>query len=108
MAFGDKLKELRAKHNITQQELGDIMGVSRATIAGYETKNKEPDFDKLRFISNYFKVSLDYLLETDIYDKSEEDKTVATHRVDYGEDLPEDAQKDIKDFINYLRFKHSK
>ena len=44
MAFGDKLKELRAKHNITQQELGDIMGVSRATIAGYETKNKEPDF----------------------------------------------------------------
>lgn len=65
MNFGKRLKDIRAKHNLTQQQLSEITGVSRATIAGYETKNKQPDFTVLYRLSEYFNVTIDYLLNND-------------------------------------------
>ncbi|WP_420376950.1 helix-turn-helix domain-containing protein [Romboutsia lituseburensis] len=38
------------------------MGVGRTTITGYETKDKCPNFDKLRLIAKFFNVTTDYLL----------------------------------------------
>ncbi|MDD2401972.1 MAG: helix-turn-helix transcriptional regulator [Clostridia bacterium] len=62
MNFGRKLKKLREKKEITQQELANLLKVGRSTIAGYETKNKQPDYDKLQKLANYFNVSIDYLI----------------------------------------------
>ncbi len=62
MKFGETLKNLRDIKGITQKELGKLLGVSRATIAGYETKNHQPDYEKLELLSHYFEVSIDYLL----------------------------------------------
>ena len=62
MSFGEKLKSLRTSKRLTQQDLADALGVGRATIAGYETKGKQPDFDKLKWLSDFFNVSIDYLL----------------------------------------------
>ena len=63
MKFGETLKNLREIKGITQKDLGKILGVSRATIAGYETKNHQPDYEKLETLSHFFDVSIDYLLE---------------------------------------------
>lgn len=64
--FGTKLKKLREEKGITQQQLADLLHVGRPTIAGYETKGKEPDFDKIVWLAKYFDVTVDYLLgETD-------------------------------------------
>ena len=62
MSFATQLKILRARHNVTQQELADYLNVTRPTIAGYETKGKEPDYSTLLLLSAYFCVSIDYLL----------------------------------------------
>ena len=62
MSFATQLKILRAKHDVTQQELADYLNVMRPTIAGYETKGKEPDYRTLLLLSSYFHVSTDYLL----------------------------------------------
>lgn len=62
MSFATQLKILRARHNVTQQELADYLNVTRPTIAGYETKGKEPDYSTLFLLSSYFRVSIDYLL----------------------------------------------
>lgn len=62
MKFGETLKNLRDIKGITQKELGKLLGVSRATIADYETKNHQPDYEKLEILSHYFEVSIDYLL----------------------------------------------
>lgn len=62
MTFGERLKDLRTSKGLTQQDLADALGVGRATIAGYETKGKQPDFDKLKWLSGFFNVSIDYLL----------------------------------------------
>lgn len=61
--FGEKLKSLRESKGLTQQQLADLMKVGRSTIAGYETKGIQPDFEKLVWISSYFGVSTDYLLD---------------------------------------------
>lgn len=60
--FGDIAKKLRLQNNLTQDQLAQVLSVGRPTIAGYETKGKQPDYDKLVKLANYFNVSIDYLL----------------------------------------------
>lgn len=66
MKFGETLKNLRDISGITQKDLAEHLEVSRATVAGYETKNHQPDYEKLEKIARYFDVSIDYLLTGDI------------------------------------------
>ncbi|PKM93256.1 MAG: hypothetical protein CVU84_16700 [Firmicutes bacterium HGW-Firmicutes-1] len=60
--FGDTIKKLRIQNNLTQSQLAQVLSVGRPTIAGYETKGKQPDYDKLEKLANYFDVTIDYLL----------------------------------------------
>lgn len=62
MNFGNNLKDLRETRNITQSQLAEYLQVSRPTIAGYETKNRQPDFEKLKKIADFFQVSIDFLI----------------------------------------------
>ena len=62
MIFSARLKQLRNEKELTQQDLADVLSVGRATIAGYETKGKQPDYEKLTIIADYFNVTIDYLL----------------------------------------------
>lgn len=62
MEFSEVLKALRESHNLTQDQLAKQIDVSRSTIAGYESRSRQPDYDKLIGISRYFHVSVDYLL----------------------------------------------
>ena len=62
MNFANNLKQLRQGRHMTQEALARYLNVTRPTIAGYETKNKQPDYDKLQKIAEYFEVSIDYLL----------------------------------------------
>lgn len=62
MNFANNLKLLREAHNISQKQLAEYLQVSRPTVAGYETKNRQPDFERLTKISQFFNVSIDYLI----------------------------------------------
>ena len=62
MSFGPRLKELRTNKKLTQQQLGDIIHVSKVSVSGYENGTRTPDTDTLQSIANYFNVSLDYLV----------------------------------------------
>lgn len=62
MNFANNLKNLRELHDVTQEQLADYLQVSRPTVAGYETKNHQPDYEKLEKIANFFEVSIDYLV----------------------------------------------
>lgn len=62
MTFGEKLKEIRKDIGITQKELANKIGVKRTTVAGYETKGKEPSYQTLIKIARALDCSLDYLL----------------------------------------------
>ena len=62
MAFADKLRTLRLENNMTQEYVAERMNMARSTIAGYETKNRQPSHEKLTAFANLFHVSIDYLL----------------------------------------------
>ncbi len=62
MTFAQNLKYLREINHITQEDLASYLKVTRSTIAGYETKGKQPDYEKLLKISSFFQVSVDFLL----------------------------------------------
>lgn len=56
-----RLVQLRNNFNLTQEELGDIIGVARTTYAMYEQGKREMDYETLIKLANRFNVSLDYL-----------------------------------------------
>ena len=62
MGFSKRLKLLRKNADVTQDELAQYLQVSRSTIAGYETKNRQPDYDKLYMIAQFFHVSTEDLI----------------------------------------------
>ncbi|MDN6080374.1 MAG: helix-turn-helix domain-containing protein [Lactococcus lactis] len=65
MELSEKLKQLRADKKITQEKLAEILHVSRTTISSWETGRSYPDLQMIVEISDYFKVSLDFLLRED-------------------------------------------
>lgn len=58
-----KLKYLRKQHKITQFELSKKLGISRAAIASYESRNIIPSVEVLIKMSNVFDVPLDYFYD---------------------------------------------
>ncbi len=63
MTLGDKLAKLRRKHDYTQEQLAEVLGVSRQAISKWESNAAYPETDKLIRISELFDCSLDYLLK---------------------------------------------
>ena len=61
MKFSKRLKELRLDNDLTQKELGKVIGVGRTTVSEYESGKIVPKQDGLIKIAEYFNVSVDYL-----------------------------------------------
>lgn len=56
------LRKLRKEKNISMKKLGEDINVAESTISLYETGKREPDYETLKKIAEYFDVSIDYLL----------------------------------------------
>ncbi|MBR3751074.1 MAG: helix-turn-helix transcriptional regulator [Clostridia bacterium] len=63
--FGMRIKELRRKHRMTQDQLGRRLDRSKSVISSYENNIKIPPLDILTKIAVIFNVSLDYLVGID-------------------------------------------
>ena len=63
MTFGEKLKEARKAEKMTQEQLADILSVSRQAITKWESDKGIPDVENLKLISQALSVSIDYLLD---------------------------------------------
>ena len=61
--FEQRLYRLRKERGISQEELADIVGVSRQAVQKWESGASQPNMDNLVAISTYFGVTLDYLLK---------------------------------------------
>ena len=60
--FAENLKILREKKELTQQQLADALGISRSTIGMYEKGNREPDFETLEAIADFFNINMGRLI----------------------------------------------
>ena len=75
MTLGDKLTKLRKENNYTQEQLADILNVSRQSISRWELGIAYPETDKLIKLGELYGCSMDYLLMDDL---SEVHSTAAT------------------------------
>lgn len=62
MSLGTRIRSLRKANQITQEELGKYLGVSKVSISGYENDTREPDMQSLAKLAKKFNVTTDYLL----------------------------------------------
>lgn len=76
MTFGERLYELRNKNNLSQEELAEVLDVSRQSISKWENDKAYPEMTRLLFMSDYFDVSLDYLMRG-IKKENNEEKVTA-------------------------------
>lgn len=110
--FGRRLKELRKQANLTQQELGKMVGVTKVSICCYENGSRTPTLDTLKDLADSLNIPLNYLLAVDIFAVSEDDKTstinLAKEEIEILKELrmhPKLYEKildDPKRFIDYI------
>ncbi len=101
--FGKRLATLRKEKGISQYEFADRIGFSRGQVANYEQGKREPDYETLQKIADFFNVSTDYLLgRTDnpdlIQEKNEESLLDPELGVFFKEikNAPEDRQEQLR------------
>lgn len=103
MAQFDKiLKLLRSEKNMSQQELADALGISKSAINMYERGERQPKFEILEQIADYFIVDMDYLLgRTSKTTKIINPNTLAAH-FDGDEYTAEELDK-IREFAAFVK-----
>ena len=62
MKLGDKIKTLRAEKGIERAELAETLGITYHALSKYETNEREPDYETVKKLADYFGVTTDYLL----------------------------------------------
>ena len=102
MNFKTRLKQLRKEKNINQRELAKYLKVAPSTISMYENGQREPNFEVLEVLADFFNVDMNYLLgKTDkttklIIDKPQGLKIPVLGTVAAG--IPISAVEDILDY----------
>ena len=65
MEFNEKLQELRKHKGLTQEELAELLFVSRTAVSKWESGRGYPNIDSLKAIARFFGVTIDELLSGD-------------------------------------------
>ena len=91
MKFCDKLLNLRKKHNMSQEQLADKLGISRQAVSKWESASSLPDMDKIMQLCKILNCSLEELVDDDIPTKKD---NLVKEKVDFTLYL-----KEILDFV---------
>lgn len=60
--YGERISELREKHQLTQEELAKHLSISRASLSHYEKNRRVPDYEVVKKMADFFQVTVDYLI----------------------------------------------
>lgn len=102
--FSEKLKTLRKQHGITQNQLAKELGIGTSTIGMYESNIRKPSYKVLKKISNYFNVSVDYLVNESEY----ENTFNLDFYIEHIQALSSEDREKVIEFIEFLKDKHTK
>lgn len=60
--FGDQFRKIREARGYSQNKVAEDLGISRSTVSMYESGLREPSFENLEAIADYFNCNMNYLL----------------------------------------------
>lgn len=106
-----KLRELRKKCGLTMKELGAEIGVAESTISQYETGKRQPDYETLLKLGEFFGVSVDYILtgeETKKAPTPEGEREIGFDDFTYAfyeesKDLPDEKKKMLLEMARFMK-----
>lgn len=101
MGFKDILKKLRQEKNLTQKELAALLRLSSSTIGMYEQGQREPSFEILELLADFFNVDLNVLLDRSTTPETADVLKNELHTI-YSSLSPSNREK-LKDYANYLK-----
>ncbi len=100
----ERLINLRQEKRLTKKDVAEFLKIDQSTYGKYELGKREPDYETLLRLADFFNVSLDYLLcRTNIRKVKE---TKAYHNLDV-EGLPDEAIKQVEDYIEFVKLKYN-
>lgn len=73
--IGKRVRELRIEKGMSQQELGNAIGITKVSICGYENGTRIPNLEKLIKLAEVLETTADYLLGREVPVINEENKT---------------------------------
>lgn len=101
--IGERLYDLRKDAGMTQDELADLLKISKHSISAYERdKNEPPDTIKIA-IARYFNVTIDYLVGLSDNPSSPASKPVFSLPPNF----PLELLPELQDYAEYLSYKKS-
>ena len=65
MIIGEQLRDARQKHQLSQEQIAEMLEVSRQTISNWETSRSYPDIERVIRLAEIYHLSLDELLRGD-------------------------------------------
>lgn len=74
MDIAEALRRLRLKHDYTQEKLGDVLGVEYSTYGKYEKGTSKLRLDQAKLIADFYKLSLDELINYGLEGEKKESK----------------------------------
>ena len=109
-ATAERIRELRKKASLTQEQFGQIFGIVKATVSSYETGTSVPDDETKKRICKYFQVSCDYLIGLTDYPAkhpiTEED--IKTALFGQNANVTEEMWNDLLKYAHFLAHSNSK
>lgn len=66
MLIGKRIKDMRIEKGLSQQELGDIIGVTKVSICGYENGTRTPSLETFALLADTFGTTTDFLLGREV------------------------------------------
>lgn len=107
MNLGKKIRERRLELDMTLEEVGNIVGVSKSTVQKWETGDIENmRRDKIVLLAKALKVSPLFIMGME-EEKKQKPKTIAAHLPE-GVELTEEEQKELKHYIDFLLSRRKK
>ena len=102
--MANRIRELRQQKNLTMKQLGKIFGFSETTISLYENEKRQPTIETLIKMSDFFGVSVDYLINTESSTDSLPPK-VSTIKEDLLTMFSVLSKEDQEELLNFAKFK---
>ncbi len=104
----ERLILLREERGLTKKDIAEYLKIDQSTYGKYELGKREPDYDTLQKLADFFSVTTDFLLgRTDIRTPIETKiETKAYHNLDTS-GLPEEAIKQVEDYIELMKLKYN-
>jgi len=118
MMFAKRLEKLRHEKDLTHQQMGDMLGITRQAYGNYELAKREPDIKTLKILADFFNVSLDYLLGKSLVRNSPDHYEPTFTEIDdvfkqadlqfNGAPLNDEDKEDIMEFIKIVLRRNKK